>query len=120
MSEDAETPKPADVADRLDLLHRLDGLVGQDYRHHAEELSEPALKLIKAILIKHEAAILSELHTVVISLKDANDMCRSALSVAGREGKEVNWDGFRKQLRESLKRQHAVLWPNAASRRRQR
>ena len=44
-------------------------------------------------------------------LKDANDMCRSAMQIALRDGKETNWPAFRAQLEASLKRQHAIMYP---------
>ena len=45
------------------------------------------------------------------ALKDANDMCRSAMEVAKRDGKATNWETFRAKLHESLLRQHAIMYP---------
>lgn len=42
-------------------------------------------------------------------LKEANELCRSALAIAEREGRETNWLSFRARLEESLKRQHAIM-----------
>lgn len=70
--------------------------MNQDYRRHAEELSAPALNLVKQILIKHEAAILAELHTVVVALKVANDEIKRIRSVVQEvlddsESQEGGW-----------------------------
>lgn len=44
-------------------------------------------------------------------LKDANHMCRSAMEIAKRDGKDTNWETFRARLQESLLRQHAAMYP---------
>ncbi len=44
-------------------------------------------------------------------LRDANDLCRSAFSIAQRDGKATNWEAFRAKLSESLERQHKLLFP---------
>ena len=43
------------------------------------------------------------------ALESANQICRSALSIAERKGSDVNWEAFRLNLRKSLELQHAVL-----------
>jgi hypothetical protein len=40
---------------------------------------------------------------------EANSLCRSALSIAEREGKETNWEAFRNRLKESLAKQLPVI-----------
>lgn len=45
------------------------------------------------------------------ALEDANDLCRSAMMIAERNG-EANWPTFTARLRESLVRQHAVMYGN--------
>ena len=40
----------------------------------------------------------------------ANELCRSALAIASRDGANTNWPAFRAQLEESLKRQHAIIY----------
>lgn len=44
------------------------------------------------------------------ALEDANGMCRSAMAIAERNG-DANWPAFTDRLRESLLRQHAVMYP---------
>lgn len=39
-------------------------------------------------------------------LRRANEVLRSAMSIAGRNGECVNWEGFRSQLDKVLKEQH--------------
>jgi hypothetical protein len=45
------------------------------------------------------------------ALHHANDMCRSAMAIANRDGDATNWEGFRGRLAESLLRQHQVIMP---------
>lgn len=42
-------------------------------------------------------------------VKSANQICRSALAIAEREGKEVNWKAFEKQLKKQLIIQLEIL-----------
>lgn len=51
----------------------------------------------------------SETAKLMEALKDANSLCRSAYSIAEREGLQTNWDAFRKQLLKSLERQKQAL-----------
>jgi predicted ATPase len=44
------------------------------------------------------------------ALEDANGMCRSTMMIVERGG-EANWAAFEERLRESLLRQHAVMYP---------
>lgn len=44
------------------------------------------------------------------ALESANQMCRSAMSIAERKG-EANWEAFRDRLKESLELQHRVMYP---------
>ena len=46
-------------------------------------------------------------------LFEANDVLRSAHSVASRDGLQTNWQAFRELLDKTLKDQHAVLWPSS-------
>ena len=48
------------------------------------------------------------------ALEDANDLCRSAMQIAERDGAETYWAPFRDRLGESLKRQHEVMHGSAA------
>ena len=69
----------------------------------AENLGEPGdgAMFLRAI---------AEIRKLRESLKDANDLCRSAAQIAEREGAETNWETFKSRLTESLKRQHAVMY----------
>lgn len=51
-----------------------------------------------------------ELGRLKTALEDANGLCRSAMMIAERNG-EANWPTFMDRLRESLERQHAVMYP---------
>ena len=43
------------------------------------------------------------------ALKDANCLCRSALSIAKRGGEKTNWKAFAAKLEGSLAIQHKVM-----------
>lgn len=43
------------------------------------------------------------------ALLDANDMCRSAYSIARHDGRETDWSAWRNALKASLDRQHVIL-----------
>ena len=47
--------------------------------------------------------------SVEAALKDANELCRSALAIAKREGLQTNWAAFGSQLERSLKMQHEAM-----------
>lgn len=42
-------------------------------------------------------------------LKEANEVLRSAHSIASRAGRETNWDAFEKRVAGVLEQQHPVL-----------
>lgn len=42
-------------------------------------------------------------------LVESNELLRSAHSIAERAGKDTNWDGFEKQLKNILEKQHEFL-----------
>jgi hypothetical protein len=44
------------------------------------------------------------------ALNSANDLCRSAMGIAERNGVLTNWVLFRNRLRQSLELQRKVLW----------
>lgn len=50
------------------------------------------------------------IRALVKALNDANDLCRSAMQIAQRIGKETDWSAFTQQLSESLSRQHLVMY----------
>lgn len=44
-------------------------------------------------------------------LRDANDVLRSSIAIAERDGECVNWESFRKRVRKVLAEQHSILFP---------
>lgn len=66
----------------------------------------------KATIIRYKAYLKMNQKRCDLLLKalvSANDLCRSAKSIAGRKGVETNWKAFNKKLSESLLLQHKVL-----------
>jgi hypothetical protein len=49
--------------------------------------------------------------SLIVALKEANGLLRSAYCIAERDGKATNWEAFRGQLKTTLEKQHAILWP---------
>lgn len=45
------------------------------------------------------------------ALKEANEVLRSAHSVASRQGAETNWESFTRRIDGVLKEQHALMFP---------
>jgi len=43
-------------------------------------------------------------------VKESNGLLRSASMIAKRDGKETNWEAWRKQLYIALERQHAMMY----------
>ena len=48
-------------------------------------------------------------------LEEANSLCRSAHSIADREGSATNWEAFKKRLEEGLIRQHKIMYGQGIS-----
>jgi len=46
---------------------------------------------------------------LIEALTTANDLCRSAMSIAKRRGKSVNWSAFETKLESSLLFQHKKM-----------
>lgn len=62
----------------------------------------------------HKSVTVGELRarsasTLREALQEANEVCRSAHSIAARSGKETNWDAFKLRLEKSLKIQKQAL-----------
>lgn len=55
------------------------------------------------VKVRDEAASLR------LTLKDANEVCRSAYQIASRAGKETNWSAFTSRVGKSLELQHTTL-----------
>lgn len=45
-------------------------------------------------------------------LKNANQLLRSACSIAERQGLQTNWDAFLKQLQTELRIEHRIIYGN--------
>ena len=50
--------------------------------------------------------------TICDALKHANCLCRSAMSIAERNGTKTNWKAFKTKLQGSLALQHKVMLEN--------
>ena len=44
-------------------------------------------------------------------IKEANQLLRSAHTIAKRRGEKTNWDTFEKSLERALKEQHKIMYP---------
>ena len=44
-------------------------------------------------------------------IKESNSLLRSAFMIAKRDGKDTNWEAWRKQLDDALSRQYAMMHP---------
>ena len=47
-------------------------------------------------------------------IKESNGLLRSAFMIAKRDGKETNWEAWRKQLEITLTRQHKMMYGEKA------
>jgi hypothetical protein len=47
-------------------------------------------------------------------IKESNGLLRSAFMIAKRDGKETNWEAWRKQLEIALTRQHKMMYGEKA------
>jgi hypothetical protein len=54
--------------------------------------------------------LISHVCKLETALVEANELCRSAHSIAQREGTQINWDAFRKNLKLSLEKQHKLIY----------
>lgn len=64
--------------------------------------------------VNERDALLSKVAQLREALEDANELCRSALAIAQREGLQTNWTAFTEQLKDSVKRQHEAMYARAA------
>lgn len=75
---------------------------------------EEAIQALVDLRFNYKAEI--EMASVTIAalrsvLENANEICRSAFSIAGREGNTTNWEAFYSRTKESLALQHRTLFP---------
>jgi len=54
--------------------------------------------------------VLEDLERLIYEVKESNDLLRSAFMIAEREGKETNWEAWKKQLEIALARQHVMMY----------
>jgi thioesterase domain-containing protein len=55
-----------------------------------------------------------ETEHLIKEIKESNDLLRSAFMIAKRDGKETNWEAWRKQLEIALTRQHKMMYGEKA------
>ena len=55
-------------------------------------------------------SVYGKLERAEAEIKESNDLLRSAFMIAKRDGKETNWDAWRKQLDIALARQHKMMY----------
>ena len=55
-----------------------------------------------------------ETERLIKEIKESNDLLRSAFMIAKRDGKETNWEAWRKQLEIALTRQHKMMYGEKA------
>ena len=55
-----------------------------------------------------------ETEPLIKEIKESNDLLRSAFMIAKRDGKETNWEAWRKQLEIALTRQHKMMYGEKA------
>ncbi len=78
-----------------------------------EEESDSSLYLKESLedQVQHNAFKNLSKEELMSALKEANEMCRSAYSIAERQGKETNWDAFSAKLSKQLDVQHKIIYP---------
>ena len=54
--------------------------------------------------------VLEDLERLIYEVKESNDLLRSAFMIAKRDGKDTNWEAWRKQLEIALARQHVMMY----------
>ena len=52
---------------------------------------------------------------LVTAFKSANDVCRTMWHIVDREGKDTNWEGFKKILDKELKLQHKLMYKDGVA-----
>lgn len=45
-------------------------------------------------------------------LLEANDVLRTSMAIAERDGLDTGWEPFRRKLRKVLEKQHKILYPD--------
>ena len=90
---------PAPCSAELELADRLEMSALQHADNGEAQYGKPLMDAAFAI------------RRLATALEDANGLCRSAYQVCERDGADTCWNNFRMNLSESLKRQHAVMYP---------
>ena len=60
-------------------------------------------------------ALVNGIRRLSDTLKEANEICRSAHEIAKRDGAETNWEAFRNRLSVALTNQHSVMYQKSDS-----
>ena len=82
------------------------------FNTHSEFLPHPESLLHEIKLAgSHIIQLNKEIKRLKDEVKESNDLLRSAWMIASRDGKDTNWEAWRKWLDIALARQHAMMYP---------
>ena len=81
------------------------------FNTHSEFLPHPE-QLLHEIKLEgsHIIQLNEEIKRLMDEVKESNQIIRSAYSIAERDGKDTNWEAWRKKLEIALARQHAMMY----------
>lgn len=65
-------------------------------------------------ILQNDYAYTIDKEMMEAEIKASNDLLRSAFMIAKRDGKETNWEAWRKQLEIALTRQHKMMYGEKA------
>lgn len=106
-----ESGAPAPPAD-VDSFNRVRDLVKANMTRSMElESRLSQAKRLQELTLQNQIVWMQKYEAIRTALESANSLCRSAFSIAQRKGSQTNWDSFIGQLKESLKIQHKVMYP---------
>ncbi len=78
---------------------------------HSEFLPHPESLLHEIRLAGSQIIQLNEeIKLLMDEIKESNGLLRSAFMIAKRDGKQTNWEAWRKQLDIALVRQHKLMY----------
>ena len=105
------TSRKQTTPEELHLIGRL-----RDALDHIERLQKRVQEL-EAVnedqaltLTQNDYAYTVDKEMMEAEIKESNDLLRSAFMIAKRDGKETNWEAWRKQLEIALTRQHKMMY----------
>jgi hypothetical protein len=82
-------------------------LIVLDTERTTTDMRDGALALEGHAVLR--CALINDIRRLTEILSEANEVCRSAHSIAERDGAETNWEAFRSRLALALANQHSVL-----------